>query len=277
MLGRLRKHATFANVGVIVALVLAGSGFAVAAIPGRDGVIHGCFNKRTGGLRVIDTGKHCTRRERALNWNQKGKPGATGAAGKQGQPGSDAQFNGAAAGGDLTGSYPNPAIRSGTINGTHVAPNSLTGVSIDESTLGQVPDAASVGGISSFELARRSRVGGKGNCGGSFITAPPGPGLKLQVSCVTSPSTGTTASITNQTGGPIDVLIADTSGATTTNSFDQLANNATATAGIDPSTDTVRVVTFQVSGGGGSPTITAVMTRRASGSLPYRAAIQSVF
>src|SRR6478736_7162911 len=98
MLTRLRRHLTFANIGVIVALVLAGSGFAVAAIPGPGGVINGCFNKRTGSLRVIDSKKHCTSRERAIRWNQQGKPGVTGAAGKQGNPGSDAQFSGAAAG-----------------------------------------------------------------------------------------------------------------------------------------------------------------------------------
>jgi hypothetical protein len=99
----LRTHLTFANVGVVVAIVLAASGFAVAAIP-SGGVIHGCFAKRTGALRVIGSRKHCARGEQALSWNQQGKPGLPGQQGKpglpgqqgaQGVPGSDAQFNGA--------------------------------------------------------------------------------------------------------------------------------------------------------------------------------------
>ena len=98
MLARLRSHLTYANVGVTVALVLAGTGFAVAAIPGSDGVIHGCYQKKRGTLRVVKQGKRCKGSEKALAWNQ------------QGRPGTDAQFNGVGAGGDLSGSYPNPAL-----------------------------------------------------------------------------------------------------------------------------------------------------------------------
>jgi len=42
----------------------------------------------------------------------KGDTGVHGAKGDTGTAGSDAQFDGAAAGGDLTGAYPNPSIRS---------------------------------------------------------------------------------------------------------------------------------------------------------------------
>ena len=281
MISRLRQHMTFANVGVIVALVLAGSGFAVAAIPGPGGVIKGCFNKRTGALRVLDAKKRCTRSEKAIAWNQQGKPGVSGGAGATGpagQPGSDAQFNGAAAGGDLTGAYPTPAVKSNALNGTHVGDNSLTGADVDESTLGQVPDAAKLGGVAASSFARRDRVGGSGVCGGSSsVLPPPGGGIGLAVECATSPTTGTRATITNRTGVAVNVLIRDSAGVTTTTFVAALANDGTASTGIDPATDTVREVTFQVVGGApGVTTITGLMTRRSSGSPLWDAGMQSV-
>lgn len=192
MIDRLRRHLTFANIGVVVALVLAGSGFAVAAIPGPGGVIHACFDKRSGGLRVIDSHRHCTRRERALNWNQQGLPGvtgATGATGREGPPGSDAQFSGAAAGGDLSGTYPSPQIKPGAVNAGKVAANSLTGNEIDESTLGRVPDSTLLGGlpagsyshtgVSSFDVGGISSGGSVQGSLGFGVSCNPGSVLTL--------------------------------------------------------------------------------------------------
>src|SRR5207302_4966596 len=53
-------------------------------IPDSGGVIHGCYSKKDGSLRVIDTGLGGTcdaKKETALDWNQ------TGPAGPQGPPG----------------------------------------------------------------------------------------------------------------------------------------------------------------------------------------------
>ena len=75
---------------VTLAVVLAGSaGAAYAAIPGADGVIHGCFNASanpSGVLRVIDTaaGMKCAKNERALDFNQRGPKGDKGDKGDQG-------------------------------------------------------------------------------------------------------------------------------------------------------------------------------------------------
>jgi hypothetical protein len=69
----------------IAALLVASTGLAAAAIPDADGVIHACFNKRTGAVRIIDTeapvSATCTSKETALSWNQTGPAGQPGPAG----------------------------------------------------------------------------------------------------------------------------------------------------------------------------------------------------
>jgi hypothetical protein len=54
-----------------------------AAIPDA-GVIHGCYVKKSGALRVIEAGKTCKATEATLDWNQQGlqgPPGTTNVAG----------------------------------------------------------------------------------------------------------------------------------------------------------------------------------------------------
>jgi hypothetical protein len=70
------------------AVVLAIGGFAfAAAIPDRNGVIHACYKKKKGALRVVRAGKHCSRRERPLAWNQRGRTGPRGRTGSRGRTG----------------------------------------------------------------------------------------------------------------------------------------------------------------------------------------------
>jgi hypothetical protein len=71
----------------LAALFIAASGFAVAAIPGRNGVINACYKTRGGALSVVPGGKRCPRGTRALSWNQQGLPGAKGAKGAKGPTG----------------------------------------------------------------------------------------------------------------------------------------------------------------------------------------------
>jgi Collagen triple helix repeat (20 copies) len=83
------------RIGGASALIFAVAGVAYAAIPGSNGVINGCYEKRTGILRVIDTeaGKRCLSFETAISWNQGGPEGPvgdkgpTGDKGPQGDPG----------------------------------------------------------------------------------------------------------------------------------------------------------------------------------------------
>ncbi|HET6292736.1 MAG TPA: collagen-like protein [Kribbella sp.] len=79
--------------GVVAAVALIGVGtVAYAAIPGADGVVHGCYNKGgllqdKGAVRVVDEGEQCRSTETAMTWNQKGATGATGQTGATGPKG----------------------------------------------------------------------------------------------------------------------------------------------------------------------------------------------
>lgn len=101
-----RRHLV-GYLALVVALA-AGGGVAYSSIPDGAGVIHGCYDTASGALRVIDTDAAgvCRGGETALDWNQKGEPGlsgamgAPGAAGPQGPPGSATAY-GRSAGGPI--------------------------------------------------------------------------------------------------------------------------------------------------------------------------------
>lgn len=139
MLVRFRPHLSYANVMATIAVFIAIGGGALAATSfiGSDGKIHGCVSKK-GRLTVLKPGKKCTKGQTAIAWNQRGpagqngqnglpgQNGAQGGKGDQGPPGSDAQFNGAAAGNDLTGTYPNPSLALNAVTSAKVQDGSLT-------------------------------------------------------------------------------------------------------------------------------------------------------
>ena len=60
---------------------------------------------------------------------------------------------GDAAGGDLTGTYPDPTIDANKVNSAKVADDTLTGDDVDESTLGKVGDADTLDGVDSTGFA----------------------------------------------------------------------------------------------------------------------------
>ena len=68
--------------------LLGGVALAAGVIPGTDGVIHGCYDNRSGMLRAIDPSiSKCRSTETALQWNQKGPQGLQGDTGPQGPQG----------------------------------------------------------------------------------------------------------------------------------------------------------------------------------------------
>jgi len=65
---------------VVLVAALLGAGVAYAAIPGPDGVIHGCYSTGlgSGALYVIDSEEECPMGYAALNWNQTAPAGLAG-------------------------------------------------------------------------------------------------------------------------------------------------------------------------------------------------------
>src|ERR1700747_1926397 len=59
-----------AVVAIAAAALLVVAGVAYATIPDSGGVIHGCYSRSGGSLRVIDAGvTNCSKSETALDWN----------------------------------------------------------------------------------------------------------------------------------------------------------------------------------------------------------------
>jgi hypothetical protein len=75
---------------IATALIAITAGVSYAAIPNSStGTINGCYEKRTGLLRVIDAeaGKKCLSFETPISWNQQGPKGEAGAIGPAGPAG----------------------------------------------------------------------------------------------------------------------------------------------------------------------------------------------
>src|SRR5262245_47606209 len=84
------------------ALVLAGVVY--GAIPGQDGVVHGCYAKSNGALRVIDpAATTCTQKELSISWNQTGPQGPQGIPGNLALAGQSCPVNKFVAGFDMAG------------------------------------------------------------------------------------------------------------------------------------------------------------------------------
>lgn len=85
-MGRIISSTRFWLLATVAAVGVAGTAY--ATIPGGDGVIHGCYAKSGGALRVIDASvTNCKSGETSLDWTQRGIPGPAGPQGQKGEPG----------------------------------------------------------------------------------------------------------------------------------------------------------------------------------------------
>jgi hypothetical protein len=90
------RKALIALIGVLTALTV-GVGFAIASIPDASGVLHACYQKNQGQLRLVESASNCRPSEKATSWSQTGPPGPPG---PPGTPGSS--FLAGSSGGQLS-------------------------------------------------------------------------------------------------------------------------------------------------------------------------------
>lgn len=134
MVRSLRRHMSYSNVVASLALFVALGGGAYAAaggsfVAGTNGAIKGCVPRKGGVLQVVKVGKRCPRGTVALTFNAKGSAGPQGIqgpAGSRGPAGSNATVDGVAAGGALTGAYPDPRLAPNIVTSANVVDRALT-------------------------------------------------------------------------------------------------------------------------------------------------------
>src|SRR5579862_8663149 len=78
-------------IAAAIAVLAIGAGVAYATIPDSGGTIHGCYDNKSGQLRVIDpsAGGACTNKETSLSWSQTGPQGPPGQNGTNGTNGTN--------------------------------------------------------------------------------------------------------------------------------------------------------------------------------------------
>ena len=129
---------------------------AFATIPDSGGVIHGCYKKSGGAVRVIDSSvTSCVSNETALDWNIRGPAGPQGAIGPEGPQGAE---------GPQGPAGPGTKTIAGLVDSTGVVREG-TGFTVAKSGTGRYSVIFPPGTFSSFVVMTVNAYGSFGNLG----------------------------------------------------------------------------------------------------------------
>jgi hypothetical protein len=189
MLGLLRRHASFSNVVALICLFVVLGGTSFASDTARS--VRAFASKLITGKQVKDsslTGKDI--KDKSLTaadfkGSVAGPQGPVGPKGDKGEPGPAGSIQSAPAGGDLTGSYPNPSIGSGKVTSDNVFDGTLKAADLDASLLNGPPGSP---GLRSLGTGANEAAAGNdprlsnarpptGGAGGSLTGSYPNPSL----------------------------------------------------------------------------------------------------